>query len=80
MEPHTGFLSSNEPVPHFGLGAGGARRCARGPVAGRGGVQSLENAKADQVLTVAETGGRETGEPPAKAALRSSWPSATKAV
>jgi len=56
--PQSGYLSQNDPRPHFGLGSHSDvdRLTVRWP---SGTVQLLEHVKADQILTVTEPGGPE---------------------
>ncbi len=55
--PQSGYLSQNDPRPHFGLGSHTQvdRLTIRWP---SGTVQTLENVKADQILQVTEPGER----------------------
>ncbi|HEY2120005.1 MAG TPA: CRTAC1 family protein [Candidatus Acidoferrum sp.] len=55
--PQSGYLSQNDPRPHFGLGALAEvdRLTIRWP---SGAVQTLQHVKADQILTVTEPGER----------------------
>ncbi|HVM74631.1 MAG TPA: CRTAC1 family protein [Candidatus Saccharimonadales bacterium] len=58
-EPSAGYLSQNDPRPHFGLGNHGEvdTLTIKWP---SGVVQTLEHVKADQFLTIAEPGERKT--------------------
>ncbi len=62
--PQNGYLSQNDPRPHFGLGAHTEveRLMIRWP---SGVVQTLEHVKADQILTVTEPGERQVVSPAA---------------
>ena len=55
--PQSGYLSQNDPRPHFGLGSHGEvdQLTIRWP---SGTVQTVERVKADQILTVKEPGER----------------------
>jgi len=57
--PQSGYLSQNDPRPHFGLGTHSEvdTLTIRWP---SGTVQTLEHVKADQILTVTEPGQRQT--------------------
>jgi len=57
--PQSGYLSQNDPRPHFGLGAHTEvdTLTIRWP---SGAVQTLEHVKADQILTITEPGERKT--------------------
>ena len=54
MAPQTGFISSSEPVAHFGLGADARVAGIAVQWPGGEGVQSLGPQKADQLLTIRE--------------------------
>ena len=58
--PQAGYLSQNDPRPHFGLGAHREvdQLTIRWP---SGTVQTLEHIKVDQILTVTEPGERQSG-------------------
>ena len=58
--PQSGYLSQNDPRPHFGLGQHGEveRLTIRWP---SGTLQTMEHVKADQILTVMEPGERSNG-------------------
>jgi len=60
--PQSGYLSQNDPRPHFGLGSHTQvdRLTIRWP---SGTVQTLENVKADQILQVTEPGERLAATP-----------------
>ena len=60
--PQSGYLSQNDPRPHFGLGShtGVDRLTIRWP---SGTVQTLEHVKADQILAVTEPGERQAATP-----------------
>ncbi len=62
-DPSSGYLSQNDPRPHFGLGANTVvdTLTIRWP---SGIVQTLEHVKADQILTITEAG--EMVNPPVK--------------
>ena len=55
----SGYLSQNDPRPHFGLGQNNEveRLIVRWP---SGTVQTLEHVKADQILTITEPAGTKT--------------------
>jgi len=57
-EPFSGYLSQNDPRPHFGLGSHGEvdRLTVKWP---SGVVQTLEHVPADQILTITESGERQ---------------------
>ncbi len=60
--PQSGYLSQNDPRPHFGLGSHTEvdRLTIRWP---SGTVQTLEHVKADQILAVTEPGERQAAIP-----------------
>jgi len=60
--PQAGYLSQNDPRPHFGLGSHTQvdRLTIHWP---SGTVQTLENVKADQILQVTEPGERQAATP-----------------
>jgi hypothetical protein len=60
--PQSGYLSQNDPRPHFGLGSHTQvdRLTIHWP---SGTVQTLENVKADQILQVTEPGERQAATP-----------------
>jgi hypothetical protein len=60
--PQSGYLSQNDPRPHFGLGSHTEvdRLTIRWP---SGTVQTLEHVKADQILAVTEPGERQAATP-----------------
>jgi enediyne biosynthesis protein E4 len=64
--PQSGYLSQNDPRPHFGLGSHAEvdALTIRWP---NGTVQKLEHVKADQVLTITEPGQRQSSPVGAKA-------------
>ncbi len=76
MAPQTGFISSSEPVAHFGLGK--SERVAGLTVQwpGRDGVQSLGAQKANQLLTLREA---DTLKSPVKPAASRTEPLFTEA-
>ncbi len=76
MAPQTGFISSSEPVAHFGLGTSDRIAGLTVKWPGREGVQSLGAQKADQLLTVREA---DSLKAPAKPALSEEGPLFTRA-
>jgi hypothetical protein len=64
--PQSGYLSQNDPRPHFGLGSHAEVDVLtiRWP---NGAVQTLERVKADQILTVTEPGQRQSAPAGGKA-------------